>query len=474
MKYFIIASSVLLSLLSCSTGSKHLLVIDKASTEIQAGRPEQGREALEHECASGSYLACALLGKAVPLKDPRPILQSVTTTNQSRFVITVPHHVNVHYFVRSPQTFEALRAEHFERDNSTSAVDQVEAFNLDPKVNYELIVAGPDGSVWDRRGFQSLDLNRRRARIAVASGMDDALKSVESRMWAQLAGMHPDVLFLIGQNVYPEKEQKSPGAATPDLLWRRYLETWSNLGIFKVNPLIPVFATWDDLDFGKIDGDRTYPFKFESMDIFLTFFAQRKSAPHFERGPGVASWWSAFGVNFAFLDNRTFRSPDGLDVTDQTHFGDDQDKWIREEVGQATGPVILISGDSFFATHYPFESYANNHPRRLKEQLEAWRRFSSPLIFLSGHRHLSEIVKIPPERLGYPTYEIVTGGMHARLAPDAFSTYPNPDQVVGKAGEYNYLILELIRGERNFVQFDVQAFGLDQKQLYQKTLTVKH
>jgi alkaline phosphatase D len=231
-----------------------------------------------------------------------------------------------------------------------------------------------------------------------------------------------------------------------------------------------VFAVWNDHDYGKNDGDRTFNGKTESTDIFLTFFAQRKPAPGFEPGPGVSSWWNAYGAHFAFLDNRSFRSPNGLDIPDQTHFGEAQDKWLSEHLQISHEAVFLISGDQFFGGYHPFESFEGNHPKRFLAELLEWKAAGAPLVFMSGDRRLSEILKVPAARLGYTTYELTSSPIHAQPSE---AKYPSPNQLVGADGQCNYIILELIRSERNFVQLDVQAFGLERKQLYQKTLTVK-
>lgn len=465
---------IFLFLTSCATGSKHLVAIDLALTDIQNGKSQQGRDALEKLCDDGSTGACALSGRKVALLKPISILQSVTSNNQSRFVAVVPHREKLKYFMRNGDALTRLDAEHFEHAGSANVVDQVEAFGLEPKVSYELIVISPDGMLWDKRVFRALDLNRKRARIAVASGMDDALQPEQTKLWNQLANQRPDVIFMIGDNVYTEKGESFTADANPESIWKRYAETRENLAIFKVPTLIPVMAVWNDHDYGRNDGDRTYPYKTESADIFLTFFAQKKPAPGFERGPGVSSWWNAFGIHFAFMDSRSFRSPNGLDIPDQTHFGVDQEKWLSEHLLAAHEPVFLISGDQFFGASQPFESYERSHPKRFFTQLEEWKKDPEPLLFLSGDRHLSEIAKVPAPRLGYPTYELTSSGMHSAVSPGVFQKNPEPNQLVGADGQHNYMMVEVIRSQHGFIQLDAQAFGLDRKQLYQRALTVKH
>jgi alkaline phosphatase D len=463
-----------LFLTSCATGSKRLAAIDSALADVQNGKSEQGRAALDKVCESGATGACALLGRQVSAIRPVSILQSVTSNSQSRFVIVLPHHEKLNYYVKHGDALNRLEPEHFERSGMSSTVDQVEAFNLEPSKAYDLIVVSSDGMLWDKRSFKTLDLKRKRARIAVISALDDSLKVEQLKMWTQLLNQRPDAILLLGDSVFPEKGDAFTGAATPDLLWRSYAESRDSLALFHSPVLVPVLALWNDHDYGRNDGDRTYPYKNDSAEIFLTFYAQRKPAPAFERGPGLSAWWNAFGVHFALLDNRSYRSPDGLDVSDQTHFGVDQEKWLEEHMKSAAEPVFLASGDQFFGGYHHLESYEGNHPKRFLTALEGWKKDPEPVLFLSGDRRLSEIIKVPAPRLGYTTYELTSSGLHANVPQGAFQENPSPNQLAGADGVLNYMMVELIRSERNFIQLDVQAFGPDKKQLYQKILTVKH
>jgi alkaline phosphatase D len=328
--------------------------------------------------------------------------------------------------------------------------------------------------LWDKRTFRALDLKRKRVRIAVISCMDDHLKDVADKMWPQVTGQKPDLMFWIGDNVYSDHVEGKWQDTTPDILWDRYVQTRQDLPVFRAPVLIPVLATWDDHDYGRNDADRTYAYKDKSLEIFFSFFAQKRPGPGLERGPGVASWFSAFNAQFALMDDRYFRSPDKLDVPDQTHFGPDQEKWLNDHLADATLPVWMISGDQWFGGYHRFESYEGSHPKSFQAQLPSYRKSKVPLLFVSGDRHLSEILNVPAEVLGYPTYEVTSSGIHATVFPNAFKENPSPHQLVGVAGVYNYSILELMHSERRLLQISVQAFGPDEKLLYQKTLTVKH
>ncbi|MBX3022299.1 MAG: alkaline phosphatase family protein [Bdellovibrionales bacterium] len=472
MKHFFVVLTFVIA--GCSTGSKHLAAFDQALTKIQSSASEKGREELQVLCDKGLTGPCALLGKPAEARAPLSVLQSVTSDQQSRFVVVLPKSEKPLYFIRRAEFIARLTPERFTHGASRFVTEQIEAFALSPKEKYELLITTPGGELLDKRQFRALDVKRKRVRLALISCADDKLMDVATKMWPQLMAQKPDAMLWLGDNVYADRVGDKWQEPNPDSIWERYVQTRNALPVFKSAELIPVFATWDDHDYGRNDRDRTFEYKAQSLDIFFSFFAQRKPAPGFERGPGVASWWTAFGVQIALLDDRYFRSPNRLDVPDQTHFGVDQEKWIVASLSAARVPVLLASGDQFFGGYQKFESYEGNHPASFKTQLAEWRKAAKvPLLLISGDRHLTEIIKVPDSVFGYPTFEITSSPIHAKVFANALKDEPSPNQLVGMAGVYNYSILELMRAERGLLQASVQAFTLDNKLLYQKTLTVK-
>jgi len=463
MKKWLLVLTIL-GLSGCVSGAKRMAQLELAATHT----PE-----LDRLCREGTNGACALQGKPVVLGNRLSIMQGVTSAKQTRFTVVVLKKEKITYFLRGPKGNFKLESTRKVRPSSPMAVDQVEAFELDPKENYELIVVDSDGMALDRRNFHSLDTGKKKPRLALISCMDDSLKVEQALMWKQLLSEKPDVILMMGDNVYADRVPSGWQAASGEQLWDRYVDTRTTLDFYKSADLIPVFATWDDHDYGRNDADRTYVLKEESAQIFQAFFAQAKPTGDFTRGPGVSSMWAAFGVRFLLLDDRSFRSPDGVDLPDQTHFGAEQEDWIVNQISAAREPVFMVSGDQFFGGYNPFESYEGNHPKSFQTQLARWRRAKSPLIFLSGDRHLTEIIQVPKKALGYQTYELTSSPLHAKVFADAFSKNPSPNQLAGVAGKYNYMLLEIASVKSNQVQLNVVSKGLDQTTLFQSRLTVK-
>lgn len=446
---------------SCTTGPKRLEQIREVVTQNQDLTPF---------CNQGASGACALLGKERPPEKPVAIMQGVSSNTYARLTAMVPQKAQVSYFLKNKQKILLLNHESFSRSGSRYRVDHIYAFGLNTKDTYELYVLGPKGELWDRRQFRALDVNKKRPRIALVSCLNSDFTKIQRQMWKELLEQKPDLLVMMGDNVYTDLRTRTP---SPDDIWDRYVETWNILSFFKAPVLVPTLATWDDHDYGAGDGDRTFAHKTETTDIFFSFFPQRKMADGFSRGPGVSAWASMFGVQLVLLDNRSFRSPKKLPPQEQTHLGFDQEVWLLGRLQIARTPVFLISGDQFFGGYHTFESYEGSHPDSFKKHMKEWFKVRSPLVFVSGDRHLTEILEVPAQRFGYQTFELTSSAMHARTYPDSFKKFPTPYRIAGQDGEYNYMIVELMDVSRQQIRLEAKAFGLGTKLFFQKTLAVK-
>lgn len=458
----VLALASLYSLLSCASSGRGRLDLAPALDD-----PAQ----LEKLCAGGASAACALSGKPALSTRTLPILQGLSGPSETRILVSAPKNASLTYFVRNTKDGKSTRST-FERSvmkGTSWVIDRLEIFNLPAGGEFEFIVADENGELWDRRTFAGLNPAKKNAKVAVVSCSDEGWIDEQKQIWTELLARKPDAVFLIGDNVYADK----PPVTGIEHLMRRYAESRAGLELFKSPRLVPVMATWDDHDYGQNDGDRTFAHKSAATTTFFQFFPQEKPGANFQRGPGVSSWWRAFGVNFAFLDDRSFRTPNGLDLPDQTHFGADQEKWIRQGLKEAREPVLLISGDQFFGEYKFCESYQTNHPKSMKTELAQWKKAKVPVVFVSGDRHLADINKVPRSVMGYETYELTSSAIHARVYKDGFARCPSYNQVVGVAGEFNYMMIGFSAATRAQLKLNVQSFGLGNKTHFQKTLTVK-
>ena len=430
---------------------------------------QSAQEALVSACSQSSSAACDAIGRDTKPADRVPILQGATIDTYTEVVLLLDTKATYQVFLwekTAGKLIEAVETVPTDVPGGASRLVQLRYDGLSPVARYRLQVVGPAGELVDGRDLATLDTAKKRVHFAVASCMESK-HPLQAQMWTELLSQEPELLFLIGDNVYADSE--APGAVTPpEVLWRRHLETRKELALFKAPKLIPILSVWDDHDFGKNDGDRTYPYRAESKKIYQAFFGRSEYPGIFDRGPGVASRLSAFGQRFFLLDARSFRSP-VVDKKNQTHFGVDQEAWLFTDLYSQV-PSWLLSGDQFFGAYHTFESFEGRHPESFRRFIRRLKVQTSPAIFVSGDRHLAEMMEIPADVLGYRSYEITSSSIHAAVYPDAFKRTPNPRQVEGAAGVNNYVLIEAEAGTT--LQATVRAYGPDRRRLFTRSFEV--
>ncbi len=340
---------------------------------------------------------------------------------------------------------------------------QLQIKDLTSELLYTLQVFDEDHKMVDERFFKVLPKKIQKPRIFVISCTNDAYSDLQKKQWTQIDQQKPDFLFLIGDNVYADVGPLGPVTMTPELLWKRYAETWSTLTLYKMPHLIPTFAIWDDHDYGINDGNQSFPYKTESLNTLKNFFPMRDNESLLS-GPGASSRIMIGDQQFLFLDNRFFRTP--LKAVPQSHFGKDQNVWILENVKKHKGLTWLVSGDQFFGGYHPFESFEGHHPQDFKSFLKSLKALKHKVVFISGDRHAAEIMKVDKKELGYTTYEFTSSGLHSKMYADTMTKHTNPRAVFGKGGESNYMSLEIDESHQP-TKIGVVVWGEDMKVFYQ-------
>lgn len=356
------------------------------------------------------------------------------------------------------------------RENSSWQVIQLYLKDLTSDLTYTLRVY-ENKELVDERQFKVLPKVFDRPRVLVASCTSDDFVELQKKQWKQIQDQQPDLLFLIGDNVYVDIGAfKVLTNVTSDDIWRRYVETRLALDLYKMKKLIPTFATWDDHDYGVNDGDSRFPYKEDAKNIFRTFFPMADNGI-LTTGPGVSASLNIQDQQFLFLDDRSFRSP--VKSLPQTHFGKEQKEWLLQKVKNHKGLSWLISGDQFFGGYHPFESYEGKHPQDFQVFLKDLKKIKKPVVFISGDRHIAEVIKLEKSLLGYETYELTSSGLHSKMYPGAIAKNPNRRSVFGKDGESNYLILQMEPTESGSYSFETVFWGEDLKVHYQQKYNVK-
>ncbi len=332
--------------------------------------------------------------------------------------------------------------------------------DLSPGTEYELTISDAEGKILSTRLFSTLTPGKTDAKIALVSCTRDKQFDHQAAMWKSLVDTQPDLLLLLGDNVYVDDEVSDVKApVTEERIWRRYVETRLTLDLFHTPKLIPTLATWDDHDYGLNNTYGATAYREAATHVFKTLFAQDAVMPEVTWGPGISASFSAYGQRFYLMDNRSFRSHP---YVGKDHWGKGQEEWMLRDLASSKKPGWILSGSQIFGGYRTGWAFEENHPRALKKILGRLSSIEAPVLFGSGDVHYSEIMKIESERLGYETIEITSSSMHS----NAKEPRAGNKRRVASTGEFNFVIAQVNAGT-DHIQMKLRSYGSGAKQFFE-------
>ena len=226
---------------------------------------------------------------------------------------------------------------------------------------------------------------------------------------------------------------------------------------------MPQFDMWDDHDYGPNDIGRNYILKEASRKVFMNYFCN----PSFgENGQGVYTMTSWGDADIFMTDDRWWRSADAMKDTidgkpnpDKRMLGKQQMDWLKNSLLFSTAAFKIIAvGSQVLNPVSPFEKWSN-FPVEYKEIMDFLKENKiTGVIFLTGDRHHSEIIKV--EREGtYPLYDVTASPLTSGTHTFGGAEKNNPYRILGIDEKQNYTKFSFSgkRGERKLL---VEFFGV--------------
>jgi alkaline phosphatase D len=240
-------------------------------------------------------------------------------------------------------------------------------------------------------------------------------------IWDPILSLKPDVLLLIGDNIYADTEDMS-------VLKAKYAKLAAVPGFQKLRKKTYLLATWDDHDYGLNDAGADFRMRQESQRVFLDFFQVPKESPRRQReGVYHAEIFGPPGkrVQIIVLDTRYFRSPllrgespgagraPYLPNNDPnaTVLGAAQWEWLEEQLKQPAELRLLVSSIQVVAQDHQWEKWMN-FPRERHRLFELIKQTGATgIVLLTGDRHLAELSMMDAQ-IGYPVYDLTSSGLN--------------------------------------------------------------
>ncbi len=220
--------------------------------------------------------------------------------------------------------------------------------------------------------------------------------------WRAIQSKNPGLVLLMGDNIYSNDTR-------PEVQRRMYLQHRADPHFRALGSTTPVYAVWDDHDYGKNNSDRTQKGKEHSLRTFFEIWPNPSSQS--KDNSGI---WTRFTVGqceFWLLDVRYHRSPnDDPDGPAKTMLGVEQREWLLRTLDESTATFkFLVSGSSWHCggveawNHQFLHEYDSilSHIRTKK---------ITGIILLGGDQHACKVSVRPRESWGgYDLHEWMAG-----------------------------------------------------------------
>jgi alkaline phosphatase D len=195
----------------------------------------------------------------------------------------------------------------------------------------------------------------------------------------------------------------------------------------------PVYAIWDDHDYGPNNSDGTEKGKADSLRVFREFWANPASGE--PENPGCYFTFKRGDVQFFMMDGRYHRSPVRMkDGPDKTMFGTAQLDWLKREILASKAAVKILANGSEWESFGSIDSYAAYRLER--DALLKWisDQKIEGVVLLSGDRHFCACYQV----LGR-FVELVSSPLGSRNA----LLLPNPERFTGHDQGCLWMVLDI-------------------------------
>lgn len=307
------------------------------------------------------------------------------------------------------------------------AVDGLEANTL---YGYRLSVTNPAESRTGR--FRTFPKPGRAAKFEIAFGGGAGYTPEHERIWNAIARKEPLAFLFLGDNVYIDNPTRS--AVQRYCYYRRQSQpAYRNLV-----GRTPIFAVWDDHDFGTDDcwGGPKIDEPAWKVPVWKTF-RDNWNNPYYgggEKQPGCWFDFSIGSVDFFMLDSRCYRDKgrrQGVEVENPSMLGAAQKRWLFDKLAHSKGTFkVLVSQVPWAFGAKPGRGGMDTWEGFAEERNEIFSFLSAHeiegVILLSADRHRGDVWKIRREG-AYPLYEFensrLTNVHHHKTMPQALFSY---------------------------------------------------
>jgi alkaline phosphatase D len=278
-----------------------------------------------------------------------------------------------------------------------------------------------------------------------------------------------DAFIFLGDNIYGDTQDMQ-------ILKDMYEKLGNQPSIQQLRASMPVFAIWDDHDYGENDAGREYSFKAESKEIMLDFWGVPDNSPRRARKDGIYGSYvigsSDQSIRIILPDLRYSRDPISsvgtvgylatrkpIDMgpykkSEGSMLADAQWLWLEAELQKPEKIKIIGSSLQLLANFTGWEAWAN-YPDRQRLFGLIKKHKSNGVFIISGDTHWGEISKVEAnaeDNLDYPLWDVTSSG----LTEEWKQVSPNEHRVFAYTDEVNYGFLTITWAKEPSLHFGLK------------------
>lgn len=237
------------------------------------------------------------------------------------------------------------------------------------------------------------------------------------KIFDAINNIEPDIWIWLGDIVYGDTHDMA-------VLKEKYDKQKSKPEYQRLLAQSKVIGTWDDHDYGVNDAGKFHSMKEESKEELLRFL-EVPASDSVRFRDGVYSDYAVRVddklIKILMLDTRYFRDTLWADtVTLARHLpnfdgdilGEGQWQWLESQLSINSVDLYIIgSSIQLIAEEQGFEKWANFPAARNRFFNMLKNTGDTPVIIISGDRHMAEMSRIDLEYIPYPLYDLTASGL---------------------------------------------------------------
>ena len=301
--------------------------------------------------------------------------------------------------------------------------------------------------------------------LAFGSG-SDTVRYPDVSIWRQIARLQPRAFIFAGDTMFlPKKLSAFPYTyyAALRFIEQHYAQARRYRGWQRLLRICPLYATWDNRDFGTLHAGASFVFRDESLLAFEKYWPNPGYG--YRATLGTFCRFRLGDVEVFLLDDRTFRRPPAPGHPG-TMLGAAQLAWLKRRLLQSRADFnLIVDGDPMLAKYHHHECWANFGAEREKFLQWLFTHDVSGVVFLSGHNGFGELTRRPadPRALDqYPLYDLTSSSLAAApLAPDHLARWRNAWRIGAPVRAHNFGVIAVggPAGNRHLTMRLVDAHG---------------